>query len=192
VNIALPSIQVRFQMNAVLLSWIQTSFLLAAAVSMVPLGRLSDIYGRKAVFGWGLAVFAVSTGLGGLSVSWPMLMIARICQGASASATFATAWPLFVRFSVGGTGRASVFTDGSFIQGFPSPRSGGRVTQHLGCERILTRCVLVATCPILLHQNQERVAEARANVSTCPAFSLWRGLIALIWACPVAALSSCG
>ena len=47
VNIALPSIGHDLDMNAVELSWIAMSFLLSAAVFLVPLGKLADIWGRK-------------------------------------------------------------------------------------------------------------------------------------------------
>jgi len=42
INIALPSIGTDFSMNAVLLSWVATAYLLAAAVFLVPFGRLGD------------------------------------------------------------------------------------------------------------------------------------------------------
>ena len=56
VNVALPAIQNGFLdqgINAVLLSWIATTYLLAAGVSLVPMGRLADIKGRKKILGLG-------------------------------------------------------------------------------------------------------------------------------------------
>jgi MFS family permease len=47
INIALPSIAKEFGIDAVLLSWIPTSYLLATAVCLVPFGRLADIYGER-------------------------------------------------------------------------------------------------------------------------------------------------
>ena len=60
VNIALPSIQQEFTIDAILLSWIATSYLLAAAVCLIPFGRLADIYGRKKVFTCGIVIFTIS------------------------------------------------------------------------------------------------------------------------------------
>jgi hypothetical protein len=51
VNVALPAIGDEFQMGAVMLSWVNTSYLLAATVFLVPFGRLADLYGRKKIFG---------------------------------------------------------------------------------------------------------------------------------------------
>ena len=50
VNIALPSIDRELSLNALELSWIATAYLLAAAILLVPFGRIADIYGRKRIF----------------------------------------------------------------------------------------------------------------------------------------------
>ncbi len=39
-----------YSMSALALSWVISSFLLAATITLVPLGRISDIYGRKKFF----------------------------------------------------------------------------------------------------------------------------------------------
>ena len=43
VNIALPAIGKEFKTDAVMLSWVATSYLLAASVSLVPFGKLADM-----------------------------------------------------------------------------------------------------------------------------------------------------
>ncbi len=50
VNVALPMIAHEFSMNALSVSWVASSFLLAASITLLPLGRLADIYGRKLFF----------------------------------------------------------------------------------------------------------------------------------------------
>ena len=71
INIALPSIQKEFHLDAIMVSWIATSYLLAVAVSLVPFGRLADIYGRKKIFAYGILVYTVSSVLCGISISIP-------------------------------------------------------------------------------------------------------------------------
>lgn len=61
INIALPAIGDEFSMDAILLSWIATSYLLSAAVFMVPFGKVADIYGMKKVFFIGLFIFTASS-----------------------------------------------------------------------------------------------------------------------------------
>ena len=53
VNIALPSIGREFSMDAILLTWVSTSYLLSATVFILTAGRLADMYGRKKVFTFG-------------------------------------------------------------------------------------------------------------------------------------------
>jgi MFS family permease len=54
INIALPTIGKEFAMDAILLSWVATAYLLATAVFLLPFGRIADIYGRKMVFRYGI------------------------------------------------------------------------------------------------------------------------------------------
>ena len=50
VFLGLPAIGKDFGMDVVLLSWVSLSYLLAAAMFLVPMGRIGDIYGRKKIF----------------------------------------------------------------------------------------------------------------------------------------------
>jgi Na+/melibiose symporter-like transporter len=59
VNIAFPSINRELTMSAVSLSWVATAYLLAAAMFLVPFGRVADIKDRKRVFFYGVAIDAV-------------------------------------------------------------------------------------------------------------------------------------
>ena len=81
VNVALPTIQAEFSADAVLLSWVATSFLLAMAVFLVPFGKAADIYGRKKIFTWGLVLYTFSSFLAAFSFSMKMLITMRILQG---------------------------------------------------------------------------------------------------------------
>ena len=54
INLALPTIGKEFDMNAVMLGWVATSYLLASAMFLLPFGRAADIYGRKKIFSIGI------------------------------------------------------------------------------------------------------------------------------------------
>ena len=69
INIALPDIGKEFNADAVMLSWIAASYLLASAVTLVPFGKLADIYGRKKIFMLGMSLFTITSLLCALSVS---------------------------------------------------------------------------------------------------------------------------
>jgi len=50
VNLALPTIETEFGMNAVSISWIITSYLLSSAILLLPLGRWADFVGVTKIF----------------------------------------------------------------------------------------------------------------------------------------------
>lgn len=75
VNIALPSIGREFKLDVLMLSWVTTSYLLAIAVFLVPLGRIADIHGRKKVFLYGFVLYTLSSLVAAISTS-PLLLIA--------------------------------------------------------------------------------------------------------------------
>lgn len=90
VNIALPAIGRDFEADAVLMSWVATSYLLAAAVALVPMGKLADIYGRKRIYVSGMALFTAASFLCALSKSVTILIVWRVLQGTGSAMVFAT------------------------------------------------------------------------------------------------------
>ncbi|MCX6137496.1 MAG: MFS transporter [Ignavibacteriales bacterium] len=90
INVALPSIGREFSADVVELSWVALSFLLASAVSLVPIGRLADIYGRRPIFLSGMALFSLASLLAGFSTSLGFLIAMRIFQGIGGSMMFGT------------------------------------------------------------------------------------------------------
>jgi MFS family permease len=90
INVALPSISKEFSMSAVLLTWVATSYLLAAAAFLVPFGRLADIRGRKRIFLAGMWVFMSASALCALAPFSYFLIGFRVVQGIGAAMTFGT------------------------------------------------------------------------------------------------------
>jgi len=82
VNIALPSAQRELGFPNSDRQWVVTAYALAFGSLLLVGGRLGDMYSRKRVFITGLAGFAVSSAIGGASVSFEMLVAARALQGA--------------------------------------------------------------------------------------------------------------
>jgi EmrB/QacA subfamily drug resistance transporter len=132
VNIGLPAIGKEFKADAVLLSWVATSYLLAAAVALVPLGKLADIYGRKKIFLGGQIIVTVTYLLAAMAVSAPMLIVVRIFQGVGGAMVYATSiailtsvYPPQERGRVLGIAVAAVYIGLSC-----GPFFGGWLTQH--------------------------------------------------------------
>src|SRR5690625_4832857 len=62
-------------------SWLATSAMLAAAVIVPVVGKLSDLYGRRVFYVSGLAIFLAGTALSGFATSFAWLVGARVIQG---------------------------------------------------------------------------------------------------------------
>jgi len=138
INIALPRIGTDFSMDAILLSWVAQSYLLSAAIFLVPFGRLADIYGRKRIFTWGIAIFTLSSFLLALTNSVITLLSFRILQAIGSAMIFGTGvailtsvFPAQERGRVLGINVASVYAGLSF-----GPFLGGFLTEHFGWRSI--------------------------------------------------------
>ncbi len=133
INIALPAIEKTFEMNAVLLSWVATSYILSAAIFLVPFGRLADIYGRKRIFSYGIAAFTGSSLLCGLSPSGEMLIVFRVIQGVGSAMIFATGIAIIASvFPPEERGKALGINVAAVYAGLSlGPLLGGLLTQHL-------------------------------------------------------------
>jgi len=138
VNIALPSIGREFGADAVTLGWIATAYLLAAAVCLVPFGRLADIRGRKRVFTTGILTYTISSLLCALSSSTSGLIAFRIAQGIGAALIFGTAIAILTSvFPPGQRGKALGINTASTYLGLSlGPVLGGLLTQHFGWRSI--------------------------------------------------------
>jgi EmrB/QacA subfamily drug resistance transporter len=138
VSIALPSIGKEFNMDAVLLGWVATIYILSSAMLLVPFGRLGDIYGRKRIFLYGIIVYTFSSLILGFSASSNMLLIFRVLQGIGGSMMFSTSvailtslFPPQERGKILGLNVAMVYIGLSL-----GPTLGGILTQQLGWRSI--------------------------------------------------------
>lgn len=138
INIALPSIGLEFNADAILLSWIPTAYLLASAVFAVPFGRIADIHGMKKIFTYGIIIFTVATFLCGAAPSVTSLIAFRILQGIGSAMIFVTGlaiitsvYPPNERGKAIGINIASVYIGLSM-----GPVLGGILTQYLGWRSI--------------------------------------------------------
>ena len=115
VTVALPAIQADLGMSTAGLSWVVDAFSISYAGLLLLAGRLGDLYGRKAMFVWGLAVFTVASALCGLSTSAALLVGARFLQGIGAAMSSAVALGMIVMLFEDETGRAKAISVFSFI-----------------------------------------------------------------------------
>jgi len=152
INIALPAIGAEFSMDAILLGWIATSYLLSAAVFMVPFGKIADIYGMKKVFFIGLFIFTASSLVAFFAPSSTILIGSRVLQGIGSAMIFGTGtailvnvFPLQERGKILGINAASVYLGLSM-----GPFLGGLLTQYFGWRSLFLINVPLGLIPLAL------------------------------------------
>ena len=122
-------------MDAILLGWIATSYLLSAAVFMVPFGKIADIYGMKKVFFIGLFIFTASSLIAFFAPTSSILIGSRILQGIGSAMIFGTGtailvsvFPVQERGKILGINAASVYLGlslGPFLGGLLTVSGNG-------------------------------------------------------------------
>jgi EmrB/QacA subfamily drug resistance transporter len=153
VIIALPIMAAEFHLDAITLTWITTAYLIATAVFLVPFGKIGDIYGRKRVFLYGIAIFSVASLVMTIVPSPELLIAVRVVQGFGGAMIFGTALAILSSvFPPGERGRAmGIYVMAVYLGLTLGPFLGGILTQQLGWRSIflvnvpigITACILI-------------------------------------------------
>lgn len=137
VNIALPTI--RRELNAgENVEWIVLSYLLVTTSTLLIMGRLSDMFGRKTIYISGFSVFVIGSFLCGLSWDIWSLVVFRLVQGLGASMMFAIG-PAIISdtFLPHERGRALGLVGTVVAAGSSTgPVVGGLLLEHFGWQSI--------------------------------------------------------
>ncbi|MFH1003138.1 MAG: MFS transporter, partial [Chloroflexota bacterium] len=167
INIALPPIGREFSMNVVLLSWVATSYNLAAAAFLLPFGRLGDIWGRKKVYTIGMIIYAAASLLAGLSGSGIALIAFRVLQGIGSALIFGTGVAILISvFPASERGKVlGINVTATYLGLSLGPFIGGLLTQHLGWRSIFFVNVPLAflTIALIFWKLKGEWAEARGE-----------------------------
>ncbi|MCC7372672.1 MAG: MFS transporter [Chloroflexi bacterium] len=89
VNVALPAMAAALDVPISTLQWIIIGYVLTTASTLVGVGRLADLYGRHAVWNWGVLALGIALVLVGFSQDIVMLVACRILQSFGATMIYA-------------------------------------------------------------------------------------------------------
>jgi len=138
VNIALPTIGKEFGMDPLFLSWVTMSYLMSAAIFLIPFGRIADIYGRKKIFLFGFILYTFSSLFCAVSPSATFLISFRVLNGIGASMTFSTGMAFLISiYPPGERGKVLGINVAAVYSGLScGPFFGGLLTQYFGWRSI--------------------------------------------------------
>ncbi|MGD8980487.1 MAG: MFS transporter [Desulfobacterales bacterium] len=145
VGVALPAIGREFSATAVQLGLVETVYIFAFSLFLIPAGRLGDIYGRKRIFTIGILVFTAGTVLISLAFTIESFIGFRFIQGCGGAMISGTSVAILSSvFPSANRGRAMGIIVGCVYLGLSlGPVLSGFMVTHLGWRWIFYLGVLV-------------------------------------------------
>jgi DHA2 family multidrug resistance protein len=131
-NIALPHIAGSLSATTDQATWVLTSYLVANAIILPMTGWLGNHFGRKRVFISCIGMFVLASVLCGMALNLPMLILARILQGAGGGAMVPIAQAILLEsFPVAKRGVAmATFSLAVIVAPIIGPTLGGWITDN--------------------------------------------------------------
>ncbi len=165
VNLALPSIDEEFSLNAVTLNWIVSSYMLTTSMLLLPAGRAGDILGRRKIFTAGMIVFTLSMVLLTFTPGIRWLIGVRILQGVGGALMFGTNMAILTSvFPPGERGRAMGINVTAVYAGLASgPFLGGLLTRYLGWRSIFAFLIPMGIISLILIRTRMKKEWADAR-----------------------------
>ncbi len=116
-----------------LLTWVITAYTLSSTTAVPIFGKLSDLFGRKALFIAGIVLFVAASAVCGAAQNMPMLISVRAVQGVGGGMIFANAFALVADlFAPADRPRWQGLVTGTFgLASVIGPVVGGLLTDHL-------------------------------------------------------------
>ncbi len=177
VGVALPTIGREFSASAVHLSLIETVYILAFSLFLLPAGRLGDIYGRKRIFTIGICVFTLGTLMVPLSFTMESFILFRFFQGSGGAMITGTSVAILSSvFPPAKRGRAMGIIVAFVYLGLSmGPVLSGVMVTHLGWRWIFFLGVIVEVTALCLtvFKLKGEWAEARGERFDLPGAILY-------------------
>ena len=134
VNVALPTIAAHFGTDLPTIQWVVIGYALTISALLMPMGRLSDIIGRKQVYIAGFLIFILSATLAGFSTNTLILILFRVIQGVGAAMTQGISMAMIVSAFPGNERGKALGLNMSVVGtgGIAGPAMGGFLVSALG------------------------------------------------------------
>lgn len=160
--VALPTIAAELGTDLPTAQWVMIGNGLTIAALLVPMGRWSDIIGRKRIYVLGALVFAIGALLAALSQHIHALIGARVLVGVGAAMTQSTGTALLVEnFQASERAKILGMQLGVVgLGGIAGPAAGGLLTDAVGWRALFS---ITATAMLVVCIASQRVLQRRAQ-----------------------------
>jgi EmrB/QacA subfamily drug resistance transporter len=150
-NVALPDVVRHFHAGAAAADWMLLSFMLANTVLMVVFGRLADLFGRRALYLWGLATYTGTSMLLGFAPGAWWVVGLRVVQAAGGAMLLTNSAALLTdAFPRRHLGRGMGIYIASFsVAQLVGPTLGGFLTHRFGWQWVFWFNVPVGVLALL-------------------------------------------
>ena len=185
VNVAIPTIHRALNFSPTNLEWLITAYSLTFGGLLLFGGRTGDLYGKRRMFMIGIAIFAVSSLLGGLATNDLWLIITRGLQGIGGAIAAPTALSLIATNFAEGRERnraMGVYAAMSGGGGAVGLLLGGILTSYVSWRWIFFVNVPIAAVVLLLTPralNESRSTSGHLDVPG--AVTVTGGMLALVY-----------
>jgi EmrB/QacA subfamily drug resistance transporter len=138
VNVTLPLLSSVFGVDIPTIGWVAIAYQLAATGTLSTFGRMTDIFGRRAIYLSGFAVFLIGSALCGVANSAVTLILFRVLQGVGSAMLVANSMALVTAvFPSNQRGTAIGFLETSVSVAFTvGPTIGGILQSTLGWRSV--------------------------------------------------------
>lgn len=146
INVVIPVIRAEFGASAAQVGWVVTGFSLAYAVSVPLYGRVSDLFGVRRVFVFGVSGFAAGGLICALAPTLPLLILGRVVQAIGGAAIPALATVAVAKVLPPGNrgGAMGLVASSVGVGSAVGPVVGGVVGQFLGWRALFVGSVILA------------------------------------------------
>src|SRR3954451_6957833 len=188
VNVALPSIKSDLHFSQQNLQWVVSAYAILFGGTLLLGGMLADLFGRRRLFVWGLALFAASSLLCGIAWSEGSLIGFRALQGLGGALLAPAALSLLMTTFAEGRDRnlaLGIYGAASGSGAAAGVLLGGVLTSYLSWSWIFfinvpVGLAAIALTPVLLRESRAELAHRHFDVPG--AVSITSGLMLLVYA----------
>ncbi|MCZ8514641.1 MDR family MFS transporter [Paenibacillus filicis] len=166
--------------------WVTSAYMVAEMASMPIFGKLSDMYGRKRFFIFGILVFLIGSALCGTAHSITQLSIYRAIQGIGGGALMPIAFTIiFDVFPPETRGKMSGLFGAVFgLSSIFGPLLGAYITDYIGWHWVfyINLPLGVVALGLILFFYSESIQHSRQKIDWTGAFTLVGAIICLMFA----------